>query len=132
MRYSIFITIEHWTNRFHYWGMFFWLGVKVEKILKGSLDLIPSPSDCSQSWTFEFLFIHIVFGKHCQQTFCPLHLKPTFLPKFSIFTEGYGIESRLSSKIFLTLLNNKFLFLTKDWIISLPENIFLVWQNITS
>ena len=34
----------------------------------------------------------------------PLHLKQTFPPKIWIFTEGDGIESRLSFKIFSTLI----------------------------
>ena len=103
--------------------------VKVEKILKDSLDSIPSPS----------VKIHImgrkgVMAKHCWNvvnkllntksllTIIPsnvlsLCLKRTFPPIIWIFTEGESdmIESRLLFKIFFTLLvryvanNSKFL-----------------------
>ena len=85
---------------------------KLENILKGSLDSIPSPS----------VKIQIMGGKviagNCLQTFenkefvlttpsnvLPLHHKQTFLPMIRIFTEGDGIESRLPFKIFITLSN---------------------------
>ena len=92
---------------------------KVEKILKGNLDLIPSPS----------VKIQIMGGKVCLRckgktllgdvnklfvfkslltmpsNVLPLHLKQTFPSIIWIFTEGEGdgIESRLSSWIFSTL-----------------------------
>ena len=68
---------------------------KVEKILKGNLDWIPSPSTLVK--------IQIMGGKVClnclltsnQQCFCHI----TFLPIIWIFTEdeGDGIKSKLSS-----------------------------------
>ena len=95
-------------DNFHYW-------FKVEKILKGSLNLIPSPSP---SWK-----IQIMGGKVClkcegKTLLCvvnkllkmksllrmpsnvlPLHLEQTFPPIFWIFIEDEcdGIECRLSS-----------------------------------
>ena len=92
---------------------------KVENILKGSLDLIQSPSP--------WLKIQIIGGKVCLRckgktllgivnklfvfksllkkpsNVLPLHLKQTFLPIIWIFTEGDGIKSRLPFKIFSTL-----------------------------
>ena len=97
---------------------------KVEKILKGSLDSIPSPSPTVK--------IQIMGGKVClscrgktllaivnkllninikslltiASNVLPLQLKQTFPPIIWIFTEGEGdgIESRLPFKIFSTLL----------------------------
>ena len=97
--------------------------IKVENILKGSLDSIPSPSPSVK--------IQIMGGKVCLRrkvktllgivnklfvfksllttasNILPLHLKQPFLPIISIFTEGEGdgIESRLPFKIFSTLKN---------------------------
>ena len=96
--------------------------IKVEKISKGSLDSIPSPSPSVK--------IQIMGGKVCLRckgktllgdvnklfvfksllttpsNVLPLHLKQTFPPIIWIFTkgEGDGIESRLSFKIFSTLI----------------------------
>ena len=74
---------------------------KVETILKGSLDLIPSPSTSMK--------IQIMGGKVCLK-----HKGKTLLgvvnklfvfpPIISIFTEGDMIESRLPYKIFSTLI----------------------------
>ena len=95
--------------------------VKIEKILKGCLDLIPSPSP--------FVKIQIMGGKlwlRCKdktllgvvnklfvfksllttpRNVLPLRLNLTFPPLIWIFTkgEGDGIESRLPFKIFSTL-----------------------------
>ena len=83
---------------------------KVEKILKGSLDLIPSPSPSVK--------IQIMDGKVCLRckgktkslltspsNVLPLHLKQTFPPIISIFTEGEGdgIKTRLPFKKISTL-----------------------------
>jgi len=89
------------------------LSFKVENILKGSLISIPSPSPSVK--------IQIVGGKVClrckgktllgvvnkllktkslltlQSNVLPYYLKLTFPPIIWIFTEGEGIESRLSS-----------------------------------
>jgi hypothetical protein len=86
---------------------------KVENILKGSLDLIPSPSPSVK--------IQIMGGKVCLRckgktlldivnklfvfksllkspsNVLPYYLKATFQLIIRIFTEGDGIESRLSS-----------------------------------
>jgi hypothetical protein len=101
----------------------FW--AKVEKILKGSLDLIPSPSPSVK--------IQIIRGKACLRckgktlvgvvnkllitkslltspsNVLPYYLNQTFPPIIRIFTEGEGdeINSRLSSKIFFTLTSAK-------------------------
>ena len=95
---------------------------KVKKILEDSLDSIPSPSPSVK--------IQIMGGKvglRCKgktllgivnklcctksllttpSNVLPLPLKPTFPPIIWIFTEckGDGIESRLSSKIYFTLM----------------------------
>jgi hypothetical protein len=66
--------------------------IKVEKILKCSLDLILSPSRSRESLNFLFLFFRQNIAGRCQQTLpCPIsllstpsnvlpsHLKPTFL-----------------------------------------------------
>ena len=103
------------------WTYFFQLDIswiKVEEILKGSLDLIPSPS----------VKIQIMDGKVCLRckgktllgvvnkllkikslltmpsNVLPLHLKQTFLPIIWIFTEGKidGIKFRLPFKIYST------------------------------
>ena len=76
----------------------------LEKILEGSVDLIQLPS----------VKIQIIGRKVCLKVeakqkvclhhpamFCPI--TSTFPPVVSIFTEGDGIESRLSSQIFSTL-----------------------------
>ena len=100
---------------------FYLLFLKVEKILKRSLDSIPSPSSSVK--------IQIMGGKvhlRCKSTtllgnklfvfisllttpsnVLPLHLKQTFPPIICIFTEdeGDGIESRLPFKICSTLLH---------------------------
>ena len=92
---------------------------KVEKILKGSLDLIPSPSPSVK--------IQIMGGKVCLRckgktllgvvnkllitkslltspnNVLPLHLKQTFRPIIWIFTEGDGMKPRLPFRIFPTL-----------------------------
>ena len=97
---------------FMYWG-------KVEKILKGSLDSILSPSPSVK--------IQIMGSKICLRckgetllgvvnkllktkilltttsNVSPLHLKQIFQPIIWIFTEGERIQSRLSSYIFSTL-----------------------------
>ena len=94
---------------------------KVEKILKGSLDSIPSPSPSVK--------IQIMGGKVCLRckgktllgnvkklfvfksllttpsNVLPSYLKQNFLPIIWIFTEGDGIKSRLPFKIFFTLHN---------------------------
>ena len=72
---------------------------KVEKILKGSLDSIPSPSPSKSLLT-------------SPSNGLPLHLKQTFLPIIWIFTEveGDGIKSRLPFKIFSTLNSSIFDF----------------------
>ena len=96
-------------------------GCKVEKILKGSLNSIPSPSSSVK--------IQIMCGKVCLRckgkillgvvnillktkrvltspsNVLPLHLKQTFPPIIWIFTEGKGdgIGPRLPFKIFSTL-----------------------------
>ena len=89
----------------------FWRGCKVEKIVKGSLDLIPSPSP---SVIIQFIGKK---AKHCRVCYqmcidntspsnvLLLHLKHTFPPIISIFIEGEvdGIKSRLLFKIFSTL-----------------------------
>ena len=85
------------------------MNCKVEKILNGSLDLIPSPSTSVK--------IQIMSRKVCLSckgkpllgdvnNFLPLHLKQTFPPVIWIFTEGEGdgIENRLPFKIFSTLI----------------------------
>ena len=95
---------------------------KVGKILKGSLDSIPSPSPSVK--------IQIMSGKVCLKckgktllgdvnklfvfkslltmpsNVLPLHLKQTFPPIIWIFTEGEsdGIKSRLPFKFFSSLL----------------------------
>ena len=98
--------------------------IKVEKILKCSLHLIPSPS----------VKIQIIGGKvflRCKSktllgvvnkllktkslltkpsNVLPLHHKQTFLPIIWIFTEGDGIKSRLPFKIFSILLNQGLLY----------------------
>ena len=99
-------------------------GFKVEKILEGILDLIPSPSLS--------VWIQIIGGKvylsyiirqniagWCQKTFfffkilltmpsnvLPLHLNQTFPPIIWIFTagEGDGVQSRLPFKKILLYL----------------------------
>ena len=80
------------------------ISFKVEKILKDSLDSIPSPSPSVK--------IQIIGGtvyfKSLLKTpsnVLPLHRNQTFLPIIWIFTEGEGdrIESRLPFKIFSTL-----------------------------
>ena len=97
---------------------------KVENILKGSLDSIPSPSPSVK--------IQIMGGKVCLRckgktllgvnkllkkkslltspsNVLPYYLKETFLPIIWIFTEGEGdgIESRPPFKIFSTLHSKK-------------------------
>ena len=99
---------------------------KVEKILKGSLDSMPSPS----------VQIQIMGGKVCLRcksktllgiinkllktkslltmisNVLPLRLKQTFPPIIWICTEGDGIKSRLHFKIFSTLIPN---LKSKSW-----------------
>ena len=89
---------------------------KVEKILKGSLNLIPSPSPslkiqimggkvCLRCKGKTLLGVHINKLFKIKSLFTmpsnvwPLHLKQTFPSIFWIFTEdeGDGIECRLSS-----------------------------------
>ena len=79
---------------------------KVEKILKGSLDSIPSPSRSCEHLNFLFSFFGHTIAGHCHQTLLnksllskpsnvlPLQLKPTFPLIISIFTVGDGIESK--------------------------------------
>ena len=110
---------------------------KVEKILKGSLDSIPSPSPSAK--------IQIMGGKVClmskgktllgivnklfifksllttHSNVLPLHLKQTFSPIIWIFNEGEGdrIEFGLPFKIFSTLLSNNskfFCFVLGYWL----------------
>ena len=73
----------------------------VEKILKGSLDSIPSPSPSVkiQIMGFKGLLTR-------SSNVLLLHLKQTFPPTILIFTEGDEIESRLPFKIFSTLSMN--------------------------
>ena len=95
---------------------------KVEKILKGRLDWIPSPSPSvkiqimgrkvflrCKSDHFWALSTNFLFSKVLLITpgnVLPLHLKQTFPPIIWNFTEGEGggMESRLSFEIFFTLL----------------------------
>ena len=75
---------------------------KVEKILKGSQNLIPSCSRSNENLSFLFYFLQQNIAGHCQQTFCQCFAftpQATFPPIIEIFTEGEGIEikSRLSS-----------------------------------
>ena len=61
---------------------------KVGKIVKGSLDSIPSPSRSREHFNFlVFIFFLQNIAGRCQQTFLPLHLKPTF----QIFHEYFWI-----------------------------------------
>ena len=83
---------------------------KVENILKGSLDSIPSPSHSNYGWESLLEAERQKINGRCQQTFenkkfggitkeC-LHLKQTFPPMIWIFTEGEGGDGtkfRLSS-----------------------------------
>ena len=84
-----------------------WNFFKVEKILKGSLDSIPSPSVKIQIMGRKVCLR--CKGKHCwafltnvwKQNVCrhhpaPYYLKYTFPPLIWIFTEGDVIEYRLS------------------------------------
>ena len=97
------------------------LCVRVEKILKGSLDLIPSPSRNPEHLIF--LAKLCVVNKICTKlfvlttpsNFLTLNLKPTFRPVIWIFTEdeGDGIESRLSSKIFFHFNTEKSIYVNK-------------------
>ena len=134
---GVFFEESYWGNkRFlspNFWWAFdlsikdchFYLEIEVNfvYISKGSLDLIPSA--IKELWTFGFVvFIFFcqtllgVFNKLSVQkslltmprNALPLHLKPFFPPIIWIFTEGEGdqIESRLSSKIFFTLLFSLF------------------------
>ena len=79
-----------------------------EKILKGSLDLIPSPSPSVEIQIIDQKFYfwgneatNFLFSKVCWQrpVVLPLHLKQTFPFIIWISTEGEGdgIKSRLSS-----------------------------------
>ena len=91
--------------------------VKVEKILKGSLDLIPSPSplvkiqimwgSCKGKTLLGVVNKLFVFKSMLTtpSNVSSLHLKQIFPPIIWIFTkgEGDGIESRLPLKIFSTL-----------------------------
>ena len=80
---------------------------KVEKLLKGSLDSIPSPSplhsENSSYWWESLLKIKSLLTT--PSNVLPLHLKQTFPHIIWIFTEGEGdgIESILPVKIFTTL-----------------------------
>ena len=96
-------------------------GGKVEKILKGSLDSISSPS---LSVKIQIMGGKNIKAKHCwlllfvnklfvlktllikPSNVLPLHLKQTFPPIIRIFNEGEGdgIEFRLPFKIFSTYL----------------------------
>ena len=101
--------------------------LKVEKILKGSLDSIPSPSYSVKIQ---------IMGKNV----LPYYVKKTFPPIIWIFTEGEcdGIESRLSSWIFSTLLSKvvpkmvktKNRFITIVWLIFEFASYFatIFWQ----
>ena len=88
---------------------------KVERIIKGSLDLIPSPSPsvkiqiiggkvCLKCWVMSTNFLYSKVCWQCSKNL-PLNLKHTFPPIIWIFTvgEGDGIESRLPFKISSTL-----------------------------
>ena len=70
----------------------------MEKILKGSLGSIPSPSPSVKIQIMGWKVSNVL----------PLHLRQTFSPIIWIFTEGEGdgIESRLPFKIFSTLKNH--------------------------
>ena len=117
--------------------------VKEEKILKGSLDLIPSPS----------VKIQIIGGKVCLRykgktllsvvnkllktksllttpsSLLPLHLKQTFPPIIWIFTEGDGIKSRLPFRIFSTL--NKYEYVQSEMRLSLAHFFItlIIWST---
>ena len=68
---------------------------KVEKILKGGLDSIPSPSVKIQIMGGE---VCLRFeGKTLLSDVLPYYLKQTFQPMIWIFTEGDGIKYSLSS-----------------------------------
>ena len=95
----------------------FLISNKVENILKGSLDLIPSPSVKIDIMGGKVCFrckgktllgdVNIFFSKHLSpSSILPLHLKQTFLPTISIFTKSDGIKSRLPFKIFSTLMEH--------------------------
>ena len=73
---------------------------KVENILKGSLDWIPSPSPSD---------LRPKSLLTTPRNVLPLHLKQTFTPIIWIFTEGDGIEFRLPFKIFSTLKPEKYI-----------------------
>ena len=90
--------------------------IKVENILKGSLDSIPSPSHSVKIQIIAGKFNWGNKAKHCwvMSTNCwkqtpgnglPLYLKQTFPPTIWIFTEceGDGIEYRLPFKNISTL-----------------------------
>ena len=105
-------NIHYMTNSIHFWKEKLknegnWC--KVEKILKGSLDSIPSPSEKIQIMSRKVEVQRQNIDRRCQQTFennkfvditqqC-LALLPQvkFQTIIWIFTEGDGIESRLSS-----------------------------------
>ena len=90
---------------------------KVEKMLKGSLDSIPSPSPSVKIQIMGGKVCLRCKGKHCSvlstnffvlkmhSNVLPLHLKKNLPPIIWIFTkgEGDGIESRLPFNIFSTL-----------------------------
>ena len=87
--------------------------VKVEKILKRSMGLIPSVSMSCEHLNFLFLWF---FAKHCwvmSSNVLPIDLKSTCPPVIWIFTEGEGdgIESRLSSKIYIFYFKSNLIIL---------------------
>ena len=106
---TTFITLVSTVFLLHGVKIFLRLQFKGEKILKGSKDSISSPSRSHEHLNFCFYFFRQNIAGCYQQTFCPkglltapnnvlpLHPKPTFPPIIWIFTEGDGIESRLSS-----------------------------------
>ena len=97
---------------------------KVEKILKGSLDSIPSPSRSREHLNFFIIFFLPNIAGRCQQTFCPnmfcLYTSNQLLV-FEFWILSDGIESRLSSKIFFTLTVT-LTFYNLFWL--LDENLF--------
>ena len=118
------------------------LGSKVEKILKGILDSIPSPSPSVQiqirggkvclrrkGKTLLGIETNFLYSKVCWQRpamFCLYTLKQTFPPLIWIFTEGEGdgIESRIPFKIFSTLRETNLNFQVQFQILELHFFVF--------
>ena len=122
------IIIYHSLNWFNMWYFYqinetilcIFIDLRDKLILKGSLDLIPSPSPSEKNQIMgrkvwlrhkgKTLLVVVWKQKNCWQltspsSVLPYYLKLTLLPIIWIFTksEGDGIESRLSFQIFSTL-----------------------------